>query len=329
MTRRSEVLVGVVIVLGLVLIVFGTVWLRGGGWGREEFTLQARFREVGQLVRGNAVKLRGVPIGRVEAIELEDDGEGVRIRMRIQRDAVLPQDPVVILSPESMFGDWQAEIFPRAQFPRYQYAESFRRGVLPGYSLPDISRLTAVADRIAENMAVLTDRIGVAFTEETALNIREAIDNFQEVSAQLTGMVATQQRTVDEVGQNLQALSERLNETADRINRTFAQVEAAVAEGELQNIVDNVERTTAQLDTMAAAMLSASVEFRSAMRSADSIFTPVAGLVSRMERGEGTLGRLIVDDTLFLSFIRTNAEMQALLRDFQANPRRYINLRIF
>src|SRR5690606_21550348 len=99
--------------------------------------------------------------------------------MRIDADVVLPPDPVVLLSPKSMFGDWQAEIHPRMQFMRYDFAEPRDPNVLPGYALPDMSRLTAVADRIAENLAVVTERVEIAFTEETAMNVRRAIENIE------------------------------------------------------------------------------------------------------------------------------------------------------
>lgn len=115
--RRSDVLVGVVVLLGAALILFGILWLRGGVLGRDEITLQARFRDVGQLLEGNAVKVFGVPIGRVEDIALDPRGGAVIATMRLDEDVRLPEDPVVLLSPESMFGDWQAEIVARAEHP--------------------------------------------------------------------------------------------------------------------------------------------------------------------------------------------------------------------
>src|SRR5690606_29526591 len=192
--RRNDVAVGAVVILGIALILGGVIWLKDAGFGREEIRIQARFREVGQLLDGNAVKLRGVKVGSVDRIELEPTGAAVIVTMRVRDDVRLPEDPVVLLSPESMFGDWQAEIYPRRSFPQYEYAEAPDPSVLPGYALPDISRLTAVADQIAQNMAVLSERFELAFTDETAANIRLAIENIQQVSGELTGLVSGQQR---------------------------------------------------------------------------------------------------------------------------------------
>src|SRR4051812_21356118 len=110
--KRNEVTVGAVILLGIALIIFGTIWLKGLKLGQETQTVHAHFREVGLLRKGGKVKFRGVPIGRVDEVKLEETGLGVIVTMSIDGNVRMPRDPVVILEPESMFGDWMAEIAP-------------------------------------------------------------------------------------------------------------------------------------------------------------------------------------------------------------------------
>ena len=329
MRRRTEIVVGIVVLAGIALLFFGTLWLRGAGFGREEVTMHARFREVGQLQVGNAVKLRGVPIGRVEQIQLEPGGEGVVVSLRIDADVVLPADPVVLLSPESLFGDWQAEIYPRSRFPRYDYAEPLDPAVLPGHSLPEFSRLTAVADQIAENLAILSERFEAAFTEETAENVRLALENIQQVSTQVTRMFGAQETTLADLSENLQATTETLGQAAETVRRASAQIEAAISGGELAAIVDNVARTTAQLDSFSTALLAASRNLESVLVQADSALRALSLVAGAAGAGQGTLGKLVQDTTLYTDLVRTNELIQQLIEDFRANPRKYINLKIF
>lgn len=329
MSMRNEVRVGLVVIGSVILIVLGTVWMQGWQWGREERQIQAWFREVGQLQTGSAVKLRGVPIGEVREISLDTRATGVIVSMVVEGEVNLPEDPVVLLAPESLFGDWQAEIFPRSRYPFYDYAISPDANVIPGYSLPDMSRLTAVADRIAENMAVLTDRIGIAFTDETALNIREAIDNIEQVTAELTRLVQAQESTVEEVAAGLQTTTNTLAEAAETANRAFSQIEAAIAEGQLTSIVNNVDDMTAQMDSLTEVMLASANELESALASADSTFESLNNIVSSLEQGEGTLGLLLQDTALYGDLLLTSTLVQDLLLDFQRNPTKYINLRVF
>lgn len=329
MRKRTDVMVGAVIVLSVIFLGLGMIWLNGAGIGRDSELVQARFREVGQLRAGGAVKLRGVPVGRVAGIELEPGGNGVIVTMRMQREVSLPDDPIVLLAPESFFGAWQAEIHPRSRFPRYSYAESPDPQVLPGVALPDMSRLTAVADEIAQSMAVLTNRIEIAFTEETALNVRRAIENIQQVSEQLTGLVGSQKRAIEGLASDLTATTESLGAAAAAIERTFAQVEASIAEGELEQILGNVASASQQLDSLSTSLLAASVEFREVVARADGTLRVAESLGGKIERGEGSLGLLLQDSALYADLIRTNVLMQELLRDIKENPRKYIKLSIF
>ena len=329
MKARNEVLVGTVVILALVLVVLGTIWMQGRGLGREEMEVRARFREVGQLMNGNSVKVSGVPIGRVTSIDLDPAAAGVVVTMRVKADVRMPEDPVALLSPESMFGDWQAEIVRRSDFPEYTYTESPDPAVLPGATLPDISRLTAVADRIAQNMATLSDRFEIAFTDETAANIRRAIENIQRVSERLTDMVSSQQQAVEGVAADLQSTAEALGQAVETINRTFAQVETAISGDKLVNIVDRVERASLQIDSLTAELLHTSRELGAAAMAADTTLKSVGAVADALLSGQGSLGLMLRDSTMYWRIVESNAEIQALLRDLRANPRKYINLRVF
>jgi phospholipid/cholesterol/gamma-HCH transport system substrate-binding protein len=76
-------------------------------------------------------------------------------------------------------------------------------------------------------------------------------------------------------------------------------------------------------------MLQATRDLRVAAASADSTFRKVGSVADALNRGEGTLGRLVRDTTLYYRILETNAEVQALLRDIRANPRKYINFQVF
>ncbi len=329
MKRRNEVLVGATILAGIALIIVGTIYLKGTGFGREEQIVRARVPEAGQLLDGASVKLRGVPIGRVDAIELETNSSGVLVTMKIRPDVRLPEDPVALLSPESMFGDWQVQIYPRSIFPQYTYAESPDPNIIPGYTLPDMSRLTAAADQIATNMRDLSDRFELAFTEQTAENVREAIENIQKVSEQLNGLITRQNANADEVANSLAATSESLGDAAETAARSFAAFEEAVGGGRLTGIVTNVHAASVQADSISRVMLAATRDLRLAAASADSTFRKVGTTVDAINRGQGTLGLLMRDTTMYYRLLETNAEVQELLRDMRANPRKYINLTIF
>ena len=314
-------MVGLVLIAGLAVAAATTLFFKGFDWGDSFVTTEAVFAEAGQLLNGSPVKVRGVEIGRVESIEVEPSGAAVRVVMRVRRDVTLPADPVVLLSPESLFGDWKAEIVSRSLFPRYPYMAA-SGATLPGYALPDISRLTAAADEIAQNLTVLTDRVELAFTEETAMNLKTAIDNIGAVSSQLSTLVQTQAESLEGVATEVQMAARSARTSFDELNRVMGDGTADTLVADARLALRNFNEASERLNTTFARL-------DDAIGSADSTFARFDRLGADLESGVGSLGRLFQDTTLAIRAEDALTQLNALLADFQANPKRYVRLSIF
>lgn len=329
MNRGKEILVGVVIIAAVVVGVVGTLWLQEYRLTRDEQVLGARFLEVGQLTEGNDVKLRGVSIGRISDIEVEPGGQAVMVTMRVQRDVALPDDPVVILSPESMFGDWQAQITSRNQFPRFDYTAAPEEDVLPGYALPDISQLTAAADEIADNLRTLTERVETAFSEETARNVADAIGNIQTVSQRLGQLVEQQAPNFEALVARLDTSATELGSAARSARSTFENVDSLLGRAEVDSIIVDSRAAASNVRDVSEEVARTTGELRTTLSRADSTFARLSRIAGRVDAGEGTLGRLL-SDTIFITRAGDALlELQTLLEDFRENPSRYVRLSIF
>ncbi len=329
MDRKRDVQVGLVVVLGVLAGVAGTIWLQGG-WGQQGTQVLAASTNVGQLMRGASVKFRGVEVGEVEEVSLAPGGEAVLIRMTLQPDLVIPANSAVLLSPESMFGDWQAEIIDRADFPRQVFLQlPDREGVLPGAALPDVSRLTAAADNIAHNLTTISERIQIAFTEETALNIRRAIDNIGELSDGLSEIIDQQADRFNDLAQGVNASAAELGVAAQVARRSFERIDSILAGPEVGNLISEAEESVGNLKNITEDLGGSLVDLRSAARRADSTFARMERLVTAVEAGEGSVGRLLSDPALADGAMGAVAELQALLADIKENPGRYVRLSIF
>ncbi len=366
MRLKNEISVGVVVVLGIVLTLLGAMWLSGRPWSQEQAEIVGVFREVGELREGNPVKLRGVQVGRVTLVQLGAAGTGVLVTMQISPDAVLPDDAGLLLAPASLFGDWQASIVSRGAYMETEFTEPTIAGLLPGATLPDITQLTAVGARIAGDLETLAERVEIAFTEETAIELREAIENVHAMSEQLTGFVNQQTETYRDVSQNVLVATSDIAEATARVSRVAGEFEGAFAEdGQIQQVLDNVQQASANLQELsvrlqsattgvpalvaradttlaglgavagnAAAMLSALEphiqEVGPTLAEARATLTSLQAATRRLENGEGTLGRLLEDPALYEELQATITTLRRTLADIQANPARYIgSLRVF
>ncbi len=327
--NRREVMVGLVLVAALTVTVLGALFLRDFDWRGDLVAIEALVEEAGQLRLGNAVKVRGVEIGRVDQILVEPSGEAIRVLMRVTSSVTLPPDPVVLLAPESMFGDWQAQIVSRSAFPRYAFFDVGDEDALPGYALPDLSRLTAAADEIAENLTVLTDRVELAFTEETALNMKAAIDNIQDVSEGLSALVTQQAESFARLTGEIQSSAEEFGSAARAARGSFDEFNRLLAEGSADTMVVDARTAIRNLRDATGRLGETADQLDSAIRMADTAFVRFDRLGRRLEAGEGTVGRLFADSALAVRAESALVELNALLQDFRENPRRYVRLSIF
>lgn len=327
--RSKELVVGFVIILSAVVLVVGTFFLTGTSFGQDTREAEGLFREVGQLMEGNDVKYRGVPIGTVEGIDVEPGGTAVRVSMRIDEGLPLPEDAGVVASPESMFGDWQVEVVSMAQFPRYDFLRTRDPDVLPGHALPDISRLTAVADEIAGDIATLTARIEVAFTEETAQNLGAAIDNISATTEGLSDLVQQQARTFERVAMRVEEAAAAIELAAGEAGGVAVSVDSIVNSQEVAGLLENADALSAELRQTAIDLRGLTEGAGTSLARMDSTFARVDRITSRIESGEGSLGLLLTDTSLVVSARETLDEMHLLLEEFRTNPRRFINFSIF
>lgn len=327
--RRREIMVGFVLIAGLAVAAIATIVLKGYDWRGRLTTVDALFEEVGQVMPGSAVKVRGVEIGRVESITVEPSGRAVRLTLQIRRDVTLPRDAVVLLSPESLFGDWQAEIVSRIAFPRYPFYNAQQSDALPGYALPDISRLTAAADEIAQNLTVLTDRVELAFTEETALNLKSAIDNIGVVSTELSQLVGQQARSLERLTSEVQVSAQDLGGAARAARQSFEGVNTLFADGTADTLVSDARVAVRNFTEVSTRLNETVGRLDRAIGSADSTLTRLDRVGARLESGEGTLGRMLNDTTFALRAEDALLQLNALLADLRENPKRYVRLSIF
>ena len=332
MSRGRESLVGVVIIFSTLVAVVGTLWLQRVNFGRPQIEVDVLLAGVAQLNRGNAVKYLGVRIGRVDQITV--DGAVVRVSLLPDQneDVVLPEHPAVLLGPESMFGDWQAEVVSRPDFPRYPFYEvpdDEGPNVWGGYALPELSRLTASAEQISDNLRGLTDRLELAFNEETATALASAIANLDTISLEIRDLVVQQSAVASSVTASADSALFEIEQASRVARRSFERIEEILGDAQIDTIIANVRVASSGIQDIASNLSLSTSGIAGTIESADSAFARLDRISARLEAGEGAIGRLLVDSTLAIRAEDVLAQIDLLLQDLRENPRKYVRLSIF
>lgn len=335
MRRRDEVLVGATILASLVAVLFGALWLSQSQIGVRASLYTARFRTVGGLGVGDPVVLRGVRVGRVQAIRLGESG-WVEADVQIQEGVALPDEPAIIAASASLFGEWQAGIIPLSQMPddpnvQRELREAAAAGgdAWPGATLPDIGQLTAQANRIATDITEISARVQTVFDSAAVLELQQSIRDFSGIAQQINRFTRQQTELMGVVGENLERGSTVLADAAERLQISVARVDSATNEGELVRILDNAAQASAELRASLAGLREMMTVARDNQASIARVMQGADTVMSRLQNGTGTLGLFISDSTLYRETTAAVVQLRQLLADIQANPRKYFRFSVF
>jgi phospholipid/cholesterol/gamma-HCH transport system substrate-binding protein len=335
MKRGNEFAVGLAVLAALALVVGGALWLSETDLNQKKVSYTARFRTVGGLGVGGPVTLRGVRVGRVEAIRLVEN-EWVETEFSIDRSVELPRKPAVISASASLFGEWTANIVPYEPLPtdpnlRDALEESDRAGgdAWPGATLPDIGQLTAQASRIAGDVGDITQRIGQAFDSTALKHLQQSIKDLAAISGRLATFATSQTNRMDHVSRNVATTSDAFAGAAGTFRAAVARLDSATGDNQLSDILNNSRNSSSDIRHAAADLRSVMAAARSNEASLVRVVQAADSLVSRIQAGHGSLGMLATDSTLYRETTRTVIQFRELLADIQAHPTKYLKISVF
>lgn len=336
MKKRPDFLVGLTVIATLAVLIVSVLWVRQTDVSRRRHHVTARFRDVGNARVGNAAVIRGVRSGRIDRIELDDDGT-VLVRMSLDKGTVLPSNPVVVLNESSLFGEWQATITERAALPSDEHVQEqiqFLDGrgddeMLSGATLPNIAQLTAVAGQIAGDVADVASRVDVAFDDSAAQELRASIRNFSNLSTTLAATVQSHAGDLDTLSSGLRNAVRTLNRAAASSERIASRVDSTIAPDELRRIMADLGHAASELRTASGTINAMATRLSGSQGHLDRFLVSGDSVLSKINAGQGTLGLLVNDSSLYVGSDSLVTQLRSLVMDIKANPKRYLSVRLF
>ena len=302
-TPRREVQVGIFVLAGVLSVLLALFLLTDPGTFRGRHYVSTLVETAGGIRKGDPVQLRGVNIGRIRSFEIQPNG--VRVKMELEGEYPVPADSRVYLSSNGLLGGVVATILPgRSQ---QLLADG---GILTSTN----SAAGGSGDIMATAIAVGT-RADSVLCRAQALLSQQTIGAVQTSATELQGLMVELSALATEQRAQLQGLSASLR-------RSAAGVEGAATRPELARAIARTDSITLRMDA--------------ASKSLNAAGQSLANVVGRIDRGEGTLGKLSKDEALYNNMNAAVQNMNAtvtqygsLAEDIQANPKKYINLRVF
>lgn len=289
----SEARVGIFIVAGVLATLIALFMLTDPSMFRGRYSVMAVVENAGGLRRSDPVQMRGVNIGRVMSFVMVP--EGVSIELEIEGEYEIPGDSQVRLVGIGLLGGRTVEILPGNSPAMAEGGD-----VLEGTVTSDVF---GIVSDIGDEATDVIQRVADLLTEPTVASFQASA---QELESLLTDLAAIGREQRSELAQ----LVESINEAARAVSSTTSSTAPAL------------ESAAMRADSALAAV-------NRNLEVLEPAITDLRGILARMERGEGTLGRLSHDDSLYVNLTAAASSLQLLLDDIRENPGRYISLSIF
>lgn len=294
-TGGKEAQVGVFVLFGLMSFIVILFWMTDPATLRGRYMLVTTVDNAGGVRAGDPVQMHGVILGRVHDFEMVEAGQ-VDITMEIDGRWQVPVGSRTTFGASGLFGGRTLDIIP-SNATEY-YAEN---DTLVGEGAASEGLLGAVDE--------LSASAGTVLTSIESLLDEETIGSFQGSAQALEGLLSELSAVTKEQRTALLTLTESLTNAAEGL-------EGAAAAG------PDIASAVARADSAMAVLTETGENLDAATESLRSV-------LARIDRGEGTLGRLSTDESLYVSLNTAAESLNTLLEDLQANPNKYINISIF
>ena len=283
--------VGVFVIVGIASFFTVLFLMTSPATFRGRYMLVTRVDDAQGIRKGDPVQMRGINIGRIHRFAME--GDSVLVTLEIEGEWQVPAGSRSELLSGGILGGTVVSVIPG---PGPDALDPMTE--LPGASVPG---MFDSAGDLTDDAGDVLERIQALLSDSTLADAGSAVSSLRDLAEQLAAATESQ------VGE-VRALVASLNRSAENVEGITG--------------ADEWSRTLASADS---ALTRASRASRALEESASSL----NAVLARIERGEGTLGQLSTNDSLYHSLNAAAGSLKELLDDLKANPGRYISISVF
>lgn len=299
MRISREVKAAILVILGIVFFIFGFNYLKGKNLFESSNVFYTEFDYNG-LTEASVVTIKGNTIGKVTEIIYDFKTGKTRV---------------------SFIVDEQLKFSKNSKIRMYEL------GVMGGNGLAIID---AEDNVIAESGDFITSEV------EEGL-VKNLSSNFSDLSAGLdttlksadTLLVNLNKILVDDSEKGLKTTIAELNETLRSFKSLSNSFKSVVTKNKdsLTATINNFNAVSKNLAALSNDLKD--VELSKTVDNLDKTLTSVNNVLANIEKGEGSLGKLMKDEKLYNNLEVASGQLKELLQDFKLNPKRYINVSVF
>ena len=306
---------GALVIFSIIVLIWGINYLKGIDVFKNNTIYYVVYDHIDGLKSSGAITVNGYQVGQVKSVGFANSHDGsLLVTLSLQGDLALPHGTVARIESSDLMGTKSIKLLVGKSQGFYQSGDTIPGSVEKDLKEQVSMQVLPLKNKAEQLLASLDSAITVVnyvFNDESRKNIRESfahinrtIINLEGSSLLLNQMLHQEKGNIATILQNMKVVTTVLNKSSanfENISRNISSISDSISKAPLKSMLTN---------------LSGSVKSLNAIL--DSLHT-----------GKGTAGKLLNDNELYTNLTDLSHSLDFLLRDIQANPKRYVHFSAF
>ncbi|QLG46670.1 MlaD family protein [Costertonia aggregata] len=301
MKLSREIKTGIIVIGGILLFIMGYSYLKASPLFDDSKTFYAVYKNVGGLQPGTQVTINGLTVGKVQDIKFKDRSGSLVVTFSVNNSLEFSKNSRAELYDTGIIGGKGIQIRPAFDGSRMaKTGDTLATDTRPGLTELVQQKLTPLQLKVED---------AVSNADSLLINVNEILDD--DTKRELRESIKGLNLLVRSFQQSANGLNTLLNDNKEQLD------------GSIQNIgkiTENFAKLSDSLNNM---------QLGKTMKGLQSTIASLDMLLGKIEKGEGSLGKLANNEELYDNLSNASRELDLLLQDFRLNPKRYVNVSVF
>jgi len=334
----KEIKIGILTIVGLVVLIWGYNFLKGQNLFRSQSIYQVKYENISQLEVSAPVYINGYQVGNVNKIEIDPSNmQSIIVSLEILPEVRLPQNTIAELAPSGVMGDMAINLIYSGVcnndcLENGAMIEGQTLSFLGSFIQPD--ELDGYITKLKSGVGGMVDTLNKILEDpefdqsemgKMVTSIQNTVLNLEQGTRAMNAMMQSNAKALNEVSENLARITGGIANNQESLNKTIqnvAAMTATLADGGLEKTLENTNTALEKLSAVGD-------ETSKTMQALEVTSTRLTALLEGINKGQGTMGKLMKNDQVYLELQSTLRNLDLLLQDFRLNPKRYVNVSVF
>ncbi len=297
--RTKSILIAVSFIVAMVLFVWGFNFLKGKSILNNQFNFYAVYNNSKGLLPGDLVTINGMQVGTVSSLKFHPKQDGsIVVEFTTNNKLNIPDNSVVKLS-SSLMGSVSLNLILGNSDVFAQSGDTLMAALDNG-----------AMDMVAETIMPLKDNL-----ETLLVSLNDLTSNLNDLLNQgLKNSINEGVSSFASSMNNIETISSDLQQLVDS------------NDGKLTMVVNNLETITDNFGVVSDSLKN--IDYNHLVLSLENCLAEFNTLMTGINEGEGSIGRLVKEDSLYYNVNEAIFTLQSILKEIQEDPKK-IKLSVF